>query len=298
MNRRITILALIVFLLAACAAQAEPIKLAYKFTRGGLDKYRVNMTVNMTLPSMPGTRSMSPISMSMEMLAWQRTLAVLPDGSAKLKITYSVPKVKLAGAANGRQPVLPKQSFSVVMTMAPDGRLLGIEGMERVFALQGAGNLDVSQFSNLMGQYVFLPSEPVEVGTRWTQTVPMPFDAGEMTVDSVLQSYGERVWSLTTAAINQKFGAHMDLGRVVNSVVDSAALGPKERQMMSQVSGSLDLNGTMTFYFSPTLGKILKGNGQIWASFAIGMPKEAVKQGAPAEVYMTMDMNMTVSRCN
>ncbi|MGC8863792.1 MAG: hypothetical protein ACP5R5_13605, partial [Armatimonadota bacterium] len=204
MNRRISVFALVVFVFAASAAQAEPVKLAYRFTRGELDKYRVNMTVDMM---MPGTQSAAPLSMSMEMISQQRTLAMLPDGSARLKVTFSSPKVKVTGAFKGKQPAIPKQSFSMLMTMAPDGRLLGIDGMEKVFAMRGAGNVDVSQLSNLMGQYVFLPSEPVEVGSHWTQSVPMPFEAGEMTVDSVLQSYGQQIWSLTTAAINQKFSA-------------------------------------------------------------------------------------------
>ncbi|MGB9619813.1 MAG: hypothetical protein ACPL7K_05330, partial [Armatimonadota bacterium] len=61
MNRRISVFALVVFVFAASAAQAEPVKLAYRFTRGELDKYRVNMTVDMM---MPGTQSAAPLSMS------------------------------------------------------------------------------------------------------------------------------------------------------------------------------------------------------------------------------------------
>lgn len=296
MKRWITIATLVLFVVAACAAQAEPVKLAYKFTKGELDKYRVNMSMNMAMPNVPGGGNMQPINMAMEMVAQQRTLAVLPDGSAKIRVTYSTPKMKVTGGPKTKQPVVPKQTFSVVMTMAPDGRVLAMEGMEKMFAASGLANSDMSQFTNLMGQYAFLPSEPVEIGTIWKQTVPMPFGAGDMTVDSVLQSYGERIWSLAAAGINQKFTAHIDLGQIIGSVMGSMPMKEKERQMISQMSGEIDMNGTMTFYFAPSIGKVLKGRGQMWAAITINMPAEAVRQGAPGELCMAMDMKMTMTR--
>ncbi len=298
MKRWITVATLICFVAAACAAQAEPIKLAYKFTKGELDKYRINMTMNMSMPNIPGAGNMGPISMSMEMVAQQRTLEVLSDGSAKVRMTYSAPRVKMTGGAKTNQAAFPKQTFSVNMTMARDGRVLWMEGMEKMLAMSGLQNFDMTQFTNLMGQYALLPSEPVEIGANWRQVMAMPFDAGEMVVDSVLESYGNQIWSLRTAGINQKFGAHMDLGNIMRAVAGSMPTNGKERQMMQQMSGGLDMNGTMTFYFAPAIGKILKGSGQMWGAITINMPAEAVRQGAPSELSMAMDMKMNLTRFN
>ena len=296
MKRCITIATLLLFVFAAVASQAEPIKLAYKFTKGELDKYRMNKSMNMTMPGIPGGGNMPPVSMTMEMVAQQRTLEVLPDGSARIRVTYSTPSMKMTGAPKMKQPAIPKQTFSVIMTMAPDGRVLSMEGMEKMLAASGLKNFDFSQFTNLMGQYAFLPPDPVEVGAMWKQTVPMPFGAGDMTVDSVLESYGEQIWSQVAAGVNTKYTAHMDLGQIMRSVAGSMAAKGKEWQMISQMSGGIDMNGTMTFYFAPAIGKVLKGSGQMWATVKIGMPAEAVRQGAPPELCMDMDMKMTLTR--
>jgi hypothetical protein len=295
MKRVITLVFLLVFVVGVCAAQAQPIPLAYKFTKGELDKYRMHMTMNMTMPNLPVAGNMPPIGMSMEMVAQQRTLEVLPDGSARVKATYSMPKVTLNGSA-GKKPSIPNQTVSVVLTMTPEGRVTGTEGMEKMLAMSGLANFDMSRFSNLMGQYAFLPSEPVEVGDCWTQTVPMPFNSGDMTVDSTLESYGEQVWSLAAARVSQKFSTSMDLGQFMESIVGSMAMGQKERAMISQMSGGIDISGTMTFLFSPAIGKVLKGSGRMWASVTIGMPAEAVKQGVPRELRMDMTMKMSLTR--
>ena len=296
MKRWIAIACVVSFVFAACAAHAEPIKLAYKFTKGELDKYRMNMSMNMTMPNAPGAGNVPPISMNMEMVAQQRTLDVMPDGSARIRVTYAAPKVNMTGGPKSKKPPIANQPFSVITTMTPEGRVLSIEGMEKMFAVSGLKNFDVSQFTNLMGQYAFLPSEPVEIGANWKQTVPMPFNAGDMTVDSVLESYGQQIWSQTAAGINQKFTCHMDLAQILKSVTGSMALKEKERQMISRMSGGIDINGTMTFYFAPAIGKVLKGSGQMWSTVKISMPAEAVAQGAPSEMCMEMDMKMTLTR--
>ncbi|MCX8053703.1 MAG: hypothetical protein N3B12_07835 [Armatimonadetes bacterium] len=297
--KRFTIAALILFALGSCATHGDPVKLAYKFVKGDLDKYRVNMTINMTMPGLvPGGGVVKPISLGMEMVAHQRTLSVLPDGSARIKVTYSATKIKTINLPKVKQALIPKQTFSVVMKIAPDGRVLGIERVEKALAAVGLRNFDVSRLTNLMGQYALLPSEPIDVGANWKQNMPLPFGIGDMTIDSVLESYGKQIWSLTSAAINQKFSAHIDLGQIGNAIADLAPVDTRKRRMLSQLSGGLDLNGTTTFYFSPAIGKLLKGSGQAWAAITFGMPPEVVKHGAPPEIAIAMDIRMTISRFN
>ena len=202
----------------------------------------------------------------------------------------------MAGGPKTKTPAIANHPFSVIMTMTPQGRVLSMEGMEKMFAESGLKNFDVSQFTNIMGQYAFLPSEPVDIGTMWQQTVPMPFGAGDMTVDSVLQSYGEQIWSQVSARISQKCTGHMDIAQMMKSIAGSLALKDKERQMLSQMTGGIDINGTMVFDFAPAIGKVLKGNGQMWTTVKMNMPSEATQHGAPSEISMDMSMTMTLTR--
>lgn len=300
MKRLVVSLTALVFLCGlVCAAQGEPIKLAYKFTKGELDKYRMDISINMTMPALPGMGNPPPINMKMQAVQYQRTLEVLPDGSAKVRFTQSVSDLKVAGGPKGKMPEIPKQSISMIFTMTPQGKVVSMEGTEKVqkmFESMGIQGFDPSLLTSQMGQYAFLPEEPVEVGSTWKQVIPLPMGWGEMTVESTLNSYGEQVWSQTAARITQTFTGKMDLAEVMKSVFAAMPMSEKERQAMAGFSGSMDMNGKMTFLFAPALGKILKGNGQMWATITINMPAEAVRQGAPGEMTMVMEVNFSMTR--
>jgi len=300
MKRYFTFLASLVFVCAlACACHGEPIKLAYKFTKGELDKYRTNLSMNMTMPAIPGMGNVPPIAIEMETVVQQRTLEVLPDGSAKVRTTYSVPRLKITGGPKGKMPEISKQSFSISWTITPQGRVTSVEGAEKLqkmFESAGIQNFDMSLLTHQMTQFVFLPEEPVDVGSTWSQVVPLPLGWGDLRIESTLDSYGEQLWSQTTARITQKFNGRIDLSQVVKSVTSSAPLSEKERRSISEVSGSMEVDGNTTFLFAPVLGKILKASGQMWGKITINMPSEVVRKGGPAQMTMSMDMKFSLTR--
>lgn len=300
MKRYLTMLIVAVLVLClGCLVSAEPIKLAYKFTKGELDKYRSNVSMNVIMPSLPGLGNVPPISITMETVQQSRTLEVLPDGSAKIRTSYSVSSVKMSGGPKGKTPQIPKQSFSLVFTMSPQGRVTSVEGAEklkRMFESVGLPNFDMSFLTNQMTNYVLLPEEPVDVGSTWKEVIQFPLGWGEMSVESTLDSYGGQLWSHTTAHITQKFTGRVDLAQVVKSLASSPSWSEKERQAVSQISGTMDMNGTMTFIFAPILGKILKGTGQMWADMTLNMPSAAVAEGAPAQIKMQMEVKFNLTR--
>ncbi|MDH7601215.1 MAG: hypothetical protein QHI38_03605 [Armatimonadota bacterium] len=289
----------VVICCAVWSASAEPVKLAYKFTKGELDKYRSNISVTITTSSGPGKPSIPPIVVTMETVQQSRTLEVLPDGSAKVRVSHSISSVSVSGVPKGKTPAVPKQSFSLVYTMSPQGRITSVEGaqnLQKMFESAGLRNFDMSFLTNQMASYVLLPEEPIDIGSTWKQVIPLPLGWGEVSVESTLDSYGEKIWSQTAARISQKFTGRMDLGQVVRSLAGSMASTEKERQAASQITGTMDMNGTMTFLFAPELGKILKGSGQMWAEMTLNMPGAAVAQGAPSQMQMHMDMKCSITR--
>ena len=298
MKRRIAVAAAVIFVIAACAACAEPVTLAYKFTKGEIDKYKMAMSMSMNMPLLPGGSAFPPMGMSMQMVFRQHTLDVLPDGSARIRVTYTPSDMKITGGPKmKKQPSVPNQSTSMVMTMTPDGRTTNVEGMDKALAASGVQNFDMNQFTNMMGQYAFLPAGPVEIGSSWNQTVPMPFTGGNMRVDSVLESYGEPIWSQPAAKINQKYSAYIDIGQLIRTFVGSmAGLKPKEQQAVGSITGGMDLNGAMDFYFAPAIGKVLKGAGNMTGAIKINMPSTVVKSGAPSALTMDIDMKMSLTR--
>ncbi|MGQ9455499.1 MAG: hypothetical protein ACUVRS_11350 [Armatimonadota bacterium] len=301
MRRLLVLLTVFWFLCGfVCAAQSKPIKLVYKFTKVELDKYRADISINMTMPSMPGFGNPAPINIKMQTILYQRTLEVLPDGSAKVRLTQSISDLKIAGGPKGKMPNIAKQGLSMILTITPQGKVALMEDAEKLRKMlesMGIQGFDPSILTNQMGQYyVLLPEEPVEVGSTWKQVIPLPMGWGEMTVESTLNSYGEQVWSQTAARITQSFTGRMDLAEVMKSLIAAAPMSEKERQAMAGFSGSMDINGKMTFLFAPALGKILKGSGQMWATITINMPSEAVRQGAPSEMTMVMEMNISLTR--
>lgn len=85
MSRFLRASATALLLLAATSAFAQPIKLQYKFTPGEIDKYKLAIAVTLAMPQMQG-KSIPPMNFAMTMTTTQKTLGVLPDGSAKVRM--------------------------------------------------------------------------------------------------------------------------------------------------------------------------------------------------------------------
>ena len=91
---------------------AEPVALAYKFVPGAIDKYKMSMSMDLNLVGAPQGRQMPPANMRMSMVVTEKTLGVLPDGSAKIRVSYSGFKMEgnPAMKVKGKMPKVPGRS--------------------------------------------------------------------------------------------------------------------------------------------------------------------------------------------
>ncbi len=284
-----------IFVLSA-AVFAEPVTLEYKFKPGDVDKYRMKMDMSMQIPSMPSLPSMN-ITTTMNCI--QKTLAVNPDGSAKIKVAYEDVKINgLPDAAknstNKKTKALTGQSITA--TMSKRGQMLSVDGMDKLMAASGVQNMDMSKFLNAASNHALLPEGPVEIGQSWTQDVSLPFGESKINVISTLESTDQQIWSLNAAKVNQKFDGSFDIGAIINAVMGSINMGAKASPDMSSFSGTANLSGDMGFLFAPSIGKLLKGEGDMQMKMVMNMPAEAVKNGAPTSIEMNMNMRINITR--
>ena len=295
MKRFATVGLLIVLLICAVAAQGS-VKLQYKFTPGQLDTYKLVMDMKMNMPGMPSP-SGQPMNMKMSMLWTQKVLGVLPDGSAKIKLTYKDMKMSMPGmppsATAGK---LPKDA-SIVMVMGRDGKVLKIEGMEKAFG--GANMPGMDQMMNQMGMYgtSWLPKDPVDIGQTWENSMPIFGDAGKLTSLSTLEAARVPVGRFVASKLRQTINGEFDLGKMMSAIMSATPSGAQTdgaMGMAAQMAGSVGMSGSMVTYFLPDKGKMLKSDGFVSMVMKMKMPQAAVAQGAPAEMNMNIDMNMAL----
>jgi hypothetical protein len=291
-----TICAVLLTVLGASAAFAEPVALQYKFKVADIDKYKMTMDMSMQIPGTPAKEGASPMSMSMTMTCTQHTLAVNPDGSAKIKATYGKPTItgQPASAKGAKMPNLAGQS--ITYTMSKRGQTLSVEGLEKLMQGTPLKNMDFSGLFSSASNQALLPEGPVEVGDSWYQSVPFPFGGGTVGVNSELESADQQIWGLRAAKIRQTFAGTLDLGELMKSIVAGLDTTGTHSSDLSSMSGSMDLNGDMSFLFAPSIGKLLKGNGIMQANMTMNMPSSAVSQGAPSTLEMNMTMRITITR--
>ncbi len=284
--KRAIALAVVVMSLVACAAQAEPVKLAYKFTKNEVDKYKLSMNMTMNMPGLPDGK---PLNMNMDMTLRQRTLEVFPDGSARVRASYAFDRVTGPGMDNAKAK-MPQQT-TVVMTMGPDGRVSNIEGLDKLMAGAGIPGMDMGQLSNMMGMNAMFPENPVDTGYTWSQSIPVPFMGTDATINSSVISVGEKIWSIPTVKIGQDFAMTGDIGKMMQSISSSIGGSGSNQQMLSSVTGNVAMNGKMEFDFANSIGKILKGKGDMAGTVSMHIPGSSGSAG----MDMTMQMNMRIS---
>lgn len=288
MRRFITLMVLGVLLVSiGILASAEPMKIQYKFTANEIDKYKMTMTMRVEAPGIPG--GANGMNMSMSLVFHQKTLGILPDGSAKVLITYK----DFSISAPGGQSV-PKDQIvgkTVTMIMGRDGQIINVL-QDQLSQSMGMGNM-MSQ----MGLYNAFPKEPVEVGQSWVKAIPIPMMGGNMSITSTLLTDNESLWSRKTCKIKQAYEAKIDLGEMLRGMV-GAFIGnnAEARNVISGMDGEINLAGWGMSYFCPEMGKLLKADGSIAMNMTMTMPPQAVQQGAPQQLNINMNMDIDVSR--
>ncbi len=279
---------------------AEGVKLAYKFRAGEIEKYKLAMRININMAGFPQTPSApSSMAINMTMMMRQKTLGVYPDGSAKVYITCDEPKISVP-----RNMALPKQQIkspTIIMVMASDGSVRKIEGLEKTFAFNNTKGLDLSALQikdliNFMGQAAVFPSVPLEVGQSWENSIPLPFEGSQIKILSTLASVNCQVGKNTAAKIEQTFDGSLNFNEILKSIYDMIPADNHGRDILSGITGGMEMFGTMVHYFAPSLGKILKGHGEVVANLTISIPPQLVKMGGPPRIDMKMDMVYELTR--
>lgn len=282
----------ILLLTALSLAHANPIELKYKFTKGEVDKYRLTLDMNMSIPGMPADTA--PMDSKVSLVMLQKTLDVLPDGSAKIQLSYTDHSMSIAGMSKEQTGKLPSQT--VTLTMSKEGKVLGMEGFEVPAGSSTGSGLDFGQMLSQVGFTGIFPAKPVEIGDSWAQALPVPLGGGNIKINSTLLSNSENIDKQNASKIKQDYSGYIDLNQLMKAVESSAPQNMKGDmgQAMSSISGDVKVNGTTVFYFSPTLGKLLKASGNIVSNIKINMPEEAIKSGAPSQIDMVMNLKLNV----
>jgi hypothetical protein len=290
-------LALAIFV--ASEAHAEGIKLAYKFRAGEIENYKLSMRISIDMAGFSQMQSPLPMTMNIAMAMRQKTLGVYPDGSAKVYITCNEMKVNVPG-----KMALPKQQFKsppITMVMAPDGSVRKIEGLEKTLAFSGAKGADLSalqikELMNFIGQAAVFPPSPLEIGQSWENSIPLPFGESHIKILSTLASANCAVGKTNAVKIEQTFDGSLDFSEILKSITDMIPANDQGRDVISGMTGGMEMFGTMVHYFAPSIGKIVKGRGELVANLLISMPPQLVKMGGPPRIDMTMNMVYDLTR--
>lgn len=293
----------VVFLLVAVitAASAEPVTLEYKYTRGEVDKYRVAAEINVDLSGIAAAagKNIPPMNITVGVNLVQRTLDVYSDGSAKVKVSYSDPVIQglpMPAASSKSAQVLKNKS--IVMRISKRGKIMSIQGLDKMAAKNGT-NLDFTKFFDASPGGSFLPDGPIEVGQSWSESIPVPYGDSQFSVVSTFSNYDEEIWNLRVARLTQSCSGRLDLKAIVESFINAMAAGFKQKAPdLSSMSGNLTLNGQMTNFFAPSIGKLLKSDGNLDAKVDITLPQAAVQQGAPPSLSCTVNLRMSMTRFN
>jgi len=283
-------LALIAILLAfGVCAQAKSVTLIHSFQPGQIDKYKMTIDMRLSAPGIPQLGN-KPVHMKMTSTFRQKVLGILPDGSARVLMSY--------GAANmscKEFPNMPRQrrpAGSMTVTFTKDGRIADAQGFELQNVWAGLPGFDPSGLSSQMGYMGIFPSEPIEVGQSWANEMPLPFDSGTVRIVSTLLGAAVPVGKDVACKIRQDFQAYMDLGALTKFIAASGKVPMGE----FKPSGGMQMTGWSVLYFSPDKSRLLKINGKVQADFSIEMPALAIADGAPQTLTMKMIMNISIAR--
>jgi len=302
MRKSLAIALSALFIFAACAAQAEGVTLAYKFRAGEIDKYKLVMKMNFDIAGL-GRVGMpaGPMAMDFSMVMRQKTLGVYPDGSAKVMFSCGEPNIKMSGVPAIAKSKQPWRSPSMTVVLAPDGGLLKVEGLEKAFAFAGAKGIDLSalqinKFMGFLGQNPVFPSEPLEVGQTWETSVPLPFGNTQIKLLSTLVTDNAAVGRSRAAKVEQSFDGNLDFSEILKSISGMMPANVPGRDMVSQVTGGMEMFGLMTYYFSPSAGKMLKGTGEMVANMSVKLPQRLIQMGGPPQVDMSANITYELMR--
>lgn len=303
MSNALKICAVILLLAASTAGCAEPIPLEYKFTKGEVSKYRITLWVSLDLSELAaasGKTIQPPTDVSLTMTMVQRTLAVNPDGSAKVRTVFTAPVVggiKMPPSASKQATALLDQG--IVTTISKRGLPIAIHGVDKAMSSYGLQKIAVRKLLESTSATAFLPDGPMEVGQSWNASIPTPFNNSQIYMQTTLAGADEEIWNLGVARIRQTCTAKLDLKEIMEGFLSAFAGKVKQGVPdLSSTSGYVSANGQMTHYFAPSIGKLLKSQGDLEVRISVTPPPGLAPKGAPSTMAFGVNLRMAMTRFN
>jgi hypothetical protein len=268
--------------------------LALSFEQGQDESFRMHMTMRGTLGgNLADLPADQPFEADMSMTMRWEVLDVDDEGAATIRMSVT----DVAGTMNGTLiPSTP--ATTVLMKIAPDGRLLEAGGMDLSGLQIGGGATGMPG----LGQQVtpILPDHEVRPGDAWTKefTQEMPFGGEEVTIrtENRLLRY-EDVDGARAAVIETHMAMPFDLS------FDSADLGALEALAGGRGAGTIpddvafsyegDLESDMTSWVDMEAQRLLRSETSADFDMTMtvtGIPDQEVPGG---EVTLTFTGTMT-----
>lgn len=258
-------LAAVAFLAVACgatAAHAQTLSLAYH--QGDVYKYGLHFVLKTQITGAVST----PIDLDVTAKETVTVLSVDSSGDADVSIaTTGLTTKTTMGTISTTTTGIPGQT--VTMTIAPDGRVLKVDGK----TLAGTG---LSAFGGTSGLFIsaVLPSNAVKPGDTWSKTydIPNPIGTGSVhiTADSKYLR-DETVKGTGTAVVETKstatFNLTIDFGKMLGGMTTlPGAIGgptaPPPATMPEAGPQSVALGGTgssdATSWIDPSSHRVVK----------------------------------------
>lgn len=256
---------------------ASAVTLRYKFTPGQTRRYKMAMTMNMTMLTGQSGAGV-PMNMTMTMTTKQTVKSVrASDGAA----TVVAQVEDIETNAGGKEVALPaaqqaqmKKPFTTVML--PTGKVLSFQmpGFTNI-PTTGMPGMDLSK--GLMSSSVAFPDAPVKVGNSWPGTIGSGIMAGmQMLMMSTLTGV-ETKGGAQLATVNQKITGKINMTL------------SKPMPMAFKMAGTVTGSGTQVFDTSAgaIVSQNMVNNTDMTMTF-----HPAAGQTAPPGMPKTMKMTM------
>lgn len=150
------------------------------FTAGDAHDYR--MAIHMSGTVGAAAQGEIPLDLTMSLMARERVLDV--DGEGNARVRYGIDGIEADVGGIGGGFGLPTDELEFTARIAPDGRVLEVEGLDALF---GAGQFGpASDFLGPDSMGPVLPDGKVAPGDTWTEEISqdVPFLDSDLTVTS------------------------------------------------------------------------------------------------------------------
>lgn len=207
LTKAIVLTLALAILLSSSVFAEKTVKLQFKFKPGDIDKYKlaVNIGVKTNLP-IPGAADNLGINMSVIMR--QKVLGVLPDGTAKVRISYDDFNMSITGVKTPETGKVPASWMTVKMDST--GEILEILEIDPALSVRGFNGVEFSQALTKFAFFGTLPKWDLEVGSKWMYPIPSFLGSTEVKMISTLDAVALPFGNYTASKITQNMEGRLD----------------------------------------------------------------------------------------